>query len=95
MYLATAYWHLGTSSCSHPTTEDRGLSRSVVVNDLIAENGFRLLTIDLRHAAKVETLPFHHRDPFDRLLIAQAISEKLAIVSADSIFSNYGVKLFW
>jgi hypothetical protein len=31
MYLATAYWHLGTSSCSHPTTEDRGLSRGVVV----------------------------------------------------------------
>jgi PIN domain nuclease of toxin-antitoxin system len=65
------------------------------VNDLITENGFRLLNIDLRHAAKVETLPFHHRDPFDRLLLAQAITEKLTIVSADSMFTSYGVKLLW
>jgi PIN domain nuclease of toxin-antitoxin system len=65
------------------------------VHDLVTENGFRLLTIDLRHAAKVETLPFHHRDPFDRLLIAQAMTEKLTIVSADSMFSTYGVKLLW
>jgi len=65
------------------------------VHDLITENGFRLLTIELRHAAKVEALPFHHRDPFDRLLLAQAITEKLTMVSADSIFSSYGVKLLW
>lgn len=65
------------------------------VNDLITENGFRLLSIDLRHAAKVEALPFHHRDPFDRLLIAQAITEKLTIVTVDSLFSSYGVKLLW
>ena len=65
------------------------------VEDLVTENGFRLLAIDLRHAAKVETLPFHHRDPFDRLLIAQAISEKLTVVSADSMFSNYDVTRLW
>ncbi len=65
------------------------------ISDLITENGFRLLTIDLRHAAKVETLPFHHRDPFDRLLIAQAITEKLTLVSADSIFSRYDIQLLW
>jgi PIN domain nuclease of toxin-antitoxin system len=49
----------------------------------------------LRHTAKVEKLPFHHRDPFDRLLIAQAMTEKLTIVSADSVFSDYGVKILW
>jgi len=65
------------------------------VNDLITENGFRLLPIDLHHAAKVESMPFHHRDPFDRLLIAQAITEKLTIISADDMFSNYGVKILW
>ena len=65
------------------------------VQDLLTENGFRLLSIYLRHAAKVETLPFHHRDPFDRLLLAQAITEKLTIVSADSMFSSYDVKLLW
>ncbi len=73
------------------------LSKSVerFVSDLITENGFRLLPIDLRHAAKVETLPFHHRDPFDRLLIAQAITEKLTLVSADSMLSGYDVQLLW
>lgn len=65
------------------------------VHDLITENGFRLLSIELRHAAKVEALPFHHRDPFDRLLLAQAITEKLTIVTVDSLFSSYGVKLLW
>jgi PIN domain nuclease of toxin-antitoxin system len=54
-----------------------------------------LLNIELRHTAKVEKLPFHHRDPFDRLLIAQAMTEKLTIVSADSVFSDYGVKVIW
>jgi PIN domain nuclease of toxin-antitoxin system len=49
----------------------------------------------LRHAAKVEKLPFHHRDPFDRLLIAQAMAEKLTIVIVDGVFSDYGVKVIW
>lgn len=65
------------------------------VHDLVTENGFRLLTIDLRHAAKVESLPFHHRDPFDRLLIAQAITEKFTLVSADNMLSSYDVQLLW
>lgn len=63
------------------------------VSEQITANGFTLLNIELRHAAKVEKLPFHHRDPFDRLLIAQAISEKLVIVSADRVFRDYGVRV--
>ena len=65
------------------------------VSEQLAANGFNLLNIELRHAAKVEKLPLHHRDPFDRLLIAQAITEKLTLVSADNIYSTYGVKLLW
>ena len=65
------------------------------VSEQVTANGFTLLNIELRHTAKVEKLPFHHRDPFDRLLIAQAMMEKLSIVSADSIFSDYGVKVIW
>lgn len=65
------------------------------VTDQLALNGFRLLNIELRHAAKVEHLPFHHRDPFDRLLIVQAITEKLTIVSADCMFDRYDVQLIW
>lgn len=65
------------------------------VAEQTAANGFRPLALLLPHAARVATLPFHHRDPFDRLLAAQALEEGLAIVSADRIFRRYGVKRIW
>jgi PIN domain nuclease of toxin-antitoxin system len=65
------------------------------VTEQLTANGIILLSVDLRHAAKVEKLPFHHRDPFDRLLIAQAMMEKLVIVSADKAFAKYEVKVLW
>jgi len=52
-------------------------------------NGFELLQIEISHLAAVTTLPFHHRDPFDRLLIAQALAENMPIVSSDSAFDVY------
>ena len=58
-------------------------------------NGFTLLHVDLDEVARVATLPFHHRDPFDRLLAAQALTQELAIVSADPVFRRYGVKRVW
>lgn len=61
----------------------------------MSSNGFHLLDIEFRHVAKVESLPFHHRDPFDRLLVAQALLEKMTLVSCDSALSAYGVKLIW
>ena len=61
----------------------------------LAANGFQPLAIDLKHAARVATLPFHHRDPFDRLLIAQALEEELAVVTADPVFAKYGVTRIW
>lgn len=65
------------------------------VSEQLLANGFTLLNIELRHAAKVEKLPLHHRDPFDRLLIAQALAEKLTMVTADRVFSDYGIKVIW
>ena len=61
----------------------------------LAANGFQVLAIDLSHTARVAQLPFHHRDPFDRLLVAQAIEERLTLVSADPVFSRYGIKRVW
>jgi PIN domain nuclease of toxin-antitoxin system len=61
----------------------------------LAANGFQPLAIDLKHAARVATLPFHHRDPFDRLLVAQALEEDLAVVTADPVFAKYGVSRIW
>ena len=65
------------------------------IPEQLAANAFRQLTIDFRHVARVATLPFHHRDPFDRLLAAQAIVERCSIVSADPMFRKYGVKRIW
>ena len=61
----------------------------------IATNGFAMLPIDLRHVSRVTRLPFHHRDPFDRLLVAQALVEGLAVVTADATFVKYGVRRTW
>lgn len=58
-------------------------------------NKLQILPVTLAHVLALEKLPNHHHDPFDRLLIAQSKNEKLLLVSKDSIFSNYSVKLFW
>jgi PIN domain nuclease of toxin-antitoxin system len=57
--------------------------------------GFRALPIEVAHLGRVARLPFHHRDPFDRLLVAQALEEELAIVSRDRVFTRYGVRRIW
>jgi len=62
---------------------------------LIRDSRFIPLPVDERHAAAVGALPLHHRDPFDHLLIAQALSEQLTLVSRDRQFAAYGVKLRW
>ena len=59
------------------------------------DEGYRLLSIEASHAALVESLPFHHRDPFDRLLAAQALTERCPIVSRDRVFRKYGVTTIW
>jgi PIN domain nuclease of toxin-antitoxin system len=61
----------------------------------VEANGFSLLGIELADVALVETLPMHHRDPFDRLLIAQATNRKLPVATADTAFSNYHIKRIW
>ena len=69
-----------------------------LVEEYVAEklaSGFRMLSIDWPHAAAVERLPFLHRDPFDRLLAAQALAERLPLVSSDPVFRAYGVKVIW
>lgn len=65
------------------------------VNAQIERNDLQLLPIHLSHAIKVATLPFHHRDPFDRLLVAQGLVEQLPIVGADNVFNDYGIRRIW
>ena len=65
------------------------------VQEQLEVNGFRLLAVSLEHVGVVAALPFHHRDPFDRLLAAQALAEDVPLVSADPVFPRYGVTRVW
>jgi PIN domain nuclease of toxin-antitoxin system len=65
------------------------------VSEQVLDGGFELLDIHVEHVAMVATLPFHHRDPFDRLLIAQSLADDLPILSADAAFEAYSVRRIW
>ena len=67
----------------------------VLIPQQMGLNGINLLGIEMEHTAVVSKLPFHHRDPFDRLLIAQAMVEQMPIVSVDADFDAYNVERLW
>jgi PIN domain nuclease of toxin-antitoxin system len=76
----------------------RSVGKLTAPEDLIErvdEAGAEMLSITARHAHAVAGLPFHHRDPFDRLLIAQAKLEGCAVVTKDPAFAAYGVPVVW
>jgi PIN domain nuclease of toxin-antitoxin system len=86
-------WEMAIKVSLGKLTIESSLGRFVAAQ--MAANGFQPLAITLSHVARVAALPFHHRDPFDRLLVAQAIDEDLSIVSADPVFQKYGVHRVW
>ena len=61
----------------------------------LSDNEFTQLPISLEHLIHLGKLPFHHRDPFDRILIAQSLYEQIPLVSKDSEFDKYGIDRFW
>ena len=63
------------------------------VEEAASESGFLELPVTFRHAEQVSELPPHHRDPFDRMLVAQAVVEELTLVTRDPVFARYGVAL--
>jgi PIN domain nuclease of toxin-antitoxin system len=65
------------------------------MREAIDKNGFSYLHIEPKHTASLITLPHHHKDPFDRLLVAQALVEGIGIVSHDSRLDSYGVTRLW
>lgn len=68
---------------------------SLFFPEQLQRNGFDLLDIAFPHVAGVTDLPFHHRDPFDRLIISQALTEKIPVLTSDRIFAAYGVTRIW
>jgi PIN domain nuclease of toxin-antitoxin system len=61
----------------------------------IRQNDIEILPVTLPHLEKVSTLPFHHKDPFDRLIIAQSMVENLPILSSDAAFDLYKIERIW
>ena len=78
-----------------PDREKTSLCSVAEFFDEIAASGFELLTLEPRHIRLVEALPYHHRDPFDRLIIATVIAEDMTFLSADENVSKYNVKWLW
>ena len=68
---------------------------SEFIPNQLKQNYINLLPINISHLIKVAELPFHHRDPFDRLMISQSLIEKIPIISKDTVFDDYGIKRFW
>lgn len=58
-------------------------------------NGFELLHVKIGHVAKLTSLTFYHRDPFDRMLVSQCVMDELVIVSCDETFDRYSVRRIW
>lgn len=80
--------------------QSRGkLTLNLALKDYIEQklvfNDFKLLAIDLEHLNVITTLPFHHNDPFDRLIIAQAMVEQIPVLSRDAVFDAYPINRIW
>ena len=76
----------------------RGIGKLRFLEDfeaVMTEEAFDLLPISYAHLRTLETVPMHHRDPFDRLLIAQALAEGIPIATGDRVFAAYGVQVIW
>jgi PIN domain nuclease of toxin-antitoxin system len=72
-----------------------GLSLVMELRRFIQEEAFEALPISIEHATRAGLLPLHHRDPFDRLLVAQAQALNVPILSADPVLDQYDVQRLW
>lgn len=65
------------------------------IGEQISENNFQILPISFEDILTLSSLPFHHRDPFDRMIISQGKTNKLTIISKDKFFESYEVNVTW
>ena len=65
------------------------------ITDLLTDNAFQVLPVKQAHVTHIVTLPLHHRNPFDRLLVAQSHLENLPLISADTVLDAYSVQRLW
>ena len=86
--LATV-WELAIKSSKGKLEAFGAMIASRPLEFVLSESGFTLLNISLDHVAMAHRLPFHHRDPFDRMLVAQAMAEDLTVITSDRTFGQY------
>lgn len=72
-----------------------GEPAATYIPNALEKSLIEILPITISHATTVESLPYHHKDPFDRMLVAQSKLENLMIVSRDAIFDLYGLSRIW
>ncbi len=72
-----------------------GMAPDLLMDLLVARGDIETLNIKSCHLRRLGTLPHHHRDPFDRLMIAQALEEDWEVISSDSQWDAYGIKRIW
>lgn len=89
---ATA-WEIAIKACLQKLTLQADYR--LLFSEVLWANGFEILPPSIKHYEALLTLPRHHGDPFDRLIIAQAATEGLTLVSCDSHFPAYGISLLW
>lgn len=88
-----AYWEMAIKVSIGKLTLHR--SYEDFMDAVTLQHGFKILPILPTHTARVIGLPFHHKDPFDRLLVAQSLVENIPIISNDSALDAYGIKRLW
>ena len=67
----------------------------MTIFEIVEQSGFEILPVNVNHILKATSLPFHHYDPFDRMIIGQAIAENLSVITKDEKFPKYEVSLLW
>ena len=93
MVSAASAWEIATKHRIGKLPDAEALALDIP--GAIAEQNFKELPITVEHAVRAGALPGPHRDPFDRMLIAQALSGNLVLVSIESLFDSYGVRRLW
>ena len=94
LYLSTAsIWEMAIKTSIGKLLLQQPMAQ--IINEQIQINGLKILNIESAHALAVASLPWHHRDPFDRLLIGHSKLEQMPILGCDSIMDAYGIDRRW
>ncbi|MCW1924987.1 type II toxin-antitoxin system VapC family toxin [Luteolibacter arcticus] len=89
-------WEIGVKMGGSGYSDFRVPERwDLLLTEMFVRFAVTELPIRPAHCRRIQDLPFHHKDPFDRMLVAQAQEEQLTIISSDEVFDAYGVKRIW